>query len=86
MKKFFAVRFSKTHGNGLCLPCVLWRRTTKFQKNMIFLASFYLCTTNTLLCNIYFNLVLISIFLLFFKNLFHWKYFFRLSQIWTTSA
>jgi hypothetical protein len=60
----FAVCFVEVHDKVWCLPCILCRRTTNFKKNE-FLASFYLCITNTLLCNIYFNLVLVSIFLLF---------------------
>jgi hypothetical protein len=96
-KKYFVVRLSKMHNKVLCLSCALEKRTTKFYVCRAFLlgawqslkkilASFYLCTTNTLVCIIYFNLVLISTFLLFLKNLFHWKDYFRLSQIWTTSA
>jgi hypothetical protein len=35
----FAVRLSKTHNRVLCLPCVLWRRMTKFHVCRAFYAT-----------------------------------------------
>jgi hypothetical protein len=58
----FAVRFMQAHD--------------KVSKKYEFLTSLYLCTTNTLLCIIYFNSVLISTSFLFLMNFFHWNDFF----------
>jgi hypothetical protein len=82
----FVMRLVQAHDKVSCFSCVFCTRAVKFQKKYEFFASFYLSTANTLFCHIYLNLVLISIFLLFLTKLLHWKEFFWLSQIWTTSA
>jgi hypothetical protein len=94
----FVVRRLETHNKDISLSCVSHRRTAKiylvvgktwqriFLKNWFLYFFLFLHYKNIILYSIYFNLIHVSIDLLFLTIMCQSNNFCRICQIWTASA